>query len=148
MVLQIATTADILAAATGVSMQFCINGQHAHADWALLPRRLVGEGTQIQFIAEIELSSSSGKLLLDGLAFFFMLLPVTILAIFVAIPNALAGCALHEFITFLAALRTQLLGWGPVCVVFVFRFGFTRRFAERHGAELLGSSRRCSILFR
>ena len=125
-----------------------MNGQHTHADVALLPRGQLSKRPDILLGAEIELSSSFLKPLLDELAFFFMLLPMPILTSGVAIPDALAVPALHEFITFLAALRTQL-GWGPVRVVFVFRFGFTlsfRRLAERHGAELL-SSRRCAVVF-
>ena len=124
--------------------------QRVHAYWALLLRGQDREGTQILLRAKIELASPCSKHFLDGLAFFFMLLPVTVLTILIAIPNALARRALLEGITFLAALRTQLLGWGPVRVVFVFRFGFTLSFcrlAERHGAELLGSGRRCAVLF-
>ena len=124
--------------------------QRVHAYWALLLRGQDREGTQILLRAKIELASSLSKLLLDGLAFYFMLLPVTILTILIAIPNALAGPALHEFFTFLTALRTQLLGWGPVHVGVLVIFGFTlsfRSFAERHGAELLGSGRRCAVVF-
>ena len=122
--------------------------QRTHADWTFLPRRGVRKGTQIQFIAEIELSSSLSKLLLDAPALLPMHLPVTLLTSGVAIPDALAVPALHEFIAFLSTSRT-FLGWGPVCVVFVFRFGFTlsfRRFDERHGAKQR-IKHRCAVLF-
>jgi hypothetical protein len=92
------------------------------------------------------------QLLLDALAFFFMLLPVFVLAILVAIPNALAIPTLLEGITLLVACRTQKLGrGGPMFLGVLVTFGFIilsfPRFAERHGAELL-SSRRCTILVR
>ena len=92
-----------------------------HTDWTLL---LWGqfpdpERPDVQFFAEIELASSLLKNILDAPALLFMLLPVFVLTFLVAIPNALAGPALHEGITLLAARRTQLLSWGPV-----FRVGF------------------------
>ena len=107
-----------------------------------------GRGPKILFIAEIELASSFLKLLFDGLALLLMLFPVTILTVLIAIPDTLAGRALHEGIALLTAFRT-LLGLGPVRVGVLVIFGFTcsfHRFAERHGAELL-SSHRCSVLF-
>ena len=65
-----------------------------------------------------------------------MLPPVALLTVLVAIPNALAGRALLEGITFLAARRTQL-GRGLILLgglgIGILPF---RRFAERHGAEL------------
>ena len=80
--------------------------QSTHADWTFLPRRLVGKRTQIFFGADIELASSFIKHLLDVLALLLMLLPVFVLTFLVAIPNALAGPALHEGIALLAARRT------------------------------------------
>ena len=128
-------------------MQLWMNGQHKHANWAFLLRRQLLERSDILLRAEIELASSIIKNLLDGLALPFMLSPVTILAILVAIPNTLAGCTLLEGITLLSARRTQF-SRGPVVHG---GFGFIilpfRRSAERHGAELL-SRRRCPFLFR
>ena len=106
--------------------------RHTHADGAFLLRGQRRQRAQILLDAEIELASSFIQHLLNGLAFFFMLLPVLVLAVLVAIPNALAGPALHEGITLLTARRTQLLGWGRWGPVF--RVGFTvflfRRCAE------------------
>ena len=125
--------------------------QRTHADWTLLLWGQFPERTNILLRAEVELASSFIEFLLDGLAFCFMLLPVLILAVLVAIPNALAGPALHEGTAFLAVRRTHLfLGWGPVFRVgsgfAVFLFC---RFAERHGTELLSSrGRRWSVLSR
>ena len=123
--------------------------QHTHADGTLLLRGQFPERPNILFGAEIELASSFIKHLLDPLALLLMLLVVTVLAILVAIPNALASVALFEGIAYLSARRTQF-GWG----IFGGGFGigillpFRGRFAaERHGAELL-SSRRCTALFR
>jgi len=68
-----------------------------------------------------------------------MLLPVFVLTILVAIPNAIAGRTILEGVTLLSASRTQqLLGRGPV-----FRGGFLflRGFADRHGAEQHDGSR-------
>ena len=120
-----------------------------HADWTLLLKRQCPDRTQIQLRSDIELASSLIKFLRDDLAFFSMLLAVLVLTFLVAIPNALAPVALLECIALLAARRTEL-GWvGPN-----FRGGFgaiifsLRRFAERHGAELLSSGRSCSVLFR
>jgi hypothetical protein len=102
-----------------------------HADWTLLPRGQLPERANIQLRANIELSPSSVKLLLDAPALFLMLLPVFVLTILVAIPNALARRALLDGITLLAARRTRQLGLGPV-----FRGGFgatvlpLRRFVE------------------
>ena len=123
--------------------------RHTHADGAFLLRGQRRQRAQILLDAEIELASAFIKHLLDGLAFFFMVLPVLVLTLLVAIPNALAGPALHDGIALLAARRAQLLGWGPV---FRVGFGFIiilsfRRFSERHGAELL-SSCRCAVLLR
>ena len=107
---------------------------YTHADWALLPRGQLSKRPNIQLCAEIELASSFVENLLDGSAFLLMLLPVTVLAVLITIPNALASPALHESITLLAARRTQL-GWvgGPI---FGIRFGFIvlpfRGLAERH----------------
>ena len=80
--------------------------QHTHADWTLLPWGRFLKRPNIQLIADIELSSSIIKNLLDPLALLLMLLPMFVLTILVAIPNALAGPALHEGITLLAARRT------------------------------------------
>ena len=123
--------------------------QHTHADWTLLPRGQFSKRANIQLRADIELTSSFVKFLLDTPALDLMLLSVLVLTFLVAIPNALAPVALLECIALLAARRTEL-GWvGPN-----FRGGFgaiifsLRRFAERHGAELLSSGRSCSVLFR
>ena len=115
-----------------------------HADWTFLPLWQVGKTANIQLHAEIELASPFIEFLLDALALLLMLLPVFVLAVLVAIPNALAIPTLLEGITFLAARRTQLLGWG-----LVFRGGIAilLRIPERHGAELF-SSLRCIVLFR
>ena len=80
--------------------------QRTHADWALLPRWHLLERPNIQLRADIELASSFVELLLDLLALLLMLLPVFVLTLLVAIPNALAGPALHEGITFRFAPRT------------------------------------------
>ena len=74
-----------------------------------------------------------------------MLLAVMFLTILVAIPNALAGRALFEGITFLTA--TPNTAGSGVPLFFGFDLPFRGRFAERHGAELL-CSRRCTVLFR
>ena len=123
--------------------------QHAHADWAFLPWGHFPERPNILLGAEIELASSFIKDRLNKPALLLMLLAVFVLTFLVAIPNALAPVALLECIALLAARRTEL-GWvGPN-----FRGGFgaiifsLRRFAERHGAELLSSGRSCSVLFR
>ena len=80
--------------------------QHTHADWALLPRGAFPERPDIQLRADIKLASSLVKFLLDATALFLVLLPVFVLTVLVAIPNALAGPALHEGITLLSASRT------------------------------------------
>ena len=146
--LKIATAAKSLATASEVTLQLCMNRHRAHADRAFLPRGQFPKRADILLGAEIELASSFIKLLLDALANLLMLLAVMVLTILVAIPNALAGRALFEGITFLFTPRTQL-GRGPV-----FRGGFFgfiilsfHRFAERHGAELL-RNRRCSVVVR
>ena len=112
-----------------------------HADGTLLPRGQFPKRANIVLGTEIELASTLVKFLLDTPAFLLMTLAVFILTFFVAIPNALAGPALHEGVALLTALRTQL-GWGPVRVGVLVIFGF------RHGAELLSSRRRrCTVLF-
>ena len=122
-----------------------MNRQRTHADSAFLPRRQFPERANVQFFAEIELASSLLKNILDSLAFLLMFLPVFVLALLVAIPNALAGPALHEGVTFLSARRTHLGRGGPP-----FRRGFVilsfRRIAERQRTKLL-SSLRCTVLF-
>ena len=127
-----ATATDSLATAWIVWLQRWMDRRHMHADGAFLLRGQRRQRAQILLDAEIELASSFIQHLLNGLAFFFMLLPVLVLAVLVAIPNALAGPALHEGITLLTARRTQLLGWGRWGPVF--RVGFTvflfRRCAE------------------
>ena len=116
--------------------------QHLHTNGTFLSRGQFPERPNIHFPADIELTSSFVKFLLDGLAFFFMLPPVFVLTVLVAIPYALAGPALHEGITLLFASRTHLGRGGPI-----FRVGFgiislsLHRFAERHGAELLSGRR-------
>ena len=122
--------------------------RNTHADWALLPRGEFPKRPNINLRADIELASSLIKFLLDELAFFFMFPPVFVLTFLVAIPNALAGPALHQSITFLPASRTHVLGWGGP--IFHFRFGIIilpfHRSAKRQRTELLGSHR-CAILF-
>ena len=75
-----------------------------------------------------------------------MLLTMFVLTFLVAIPNALAPVTHLEGIAFLSTGRTQQFGWGPT---FHCGFGTTilppRRFAERHGPDLLGSCR-CTVL--
>ena len=121
--------------------------QRTHADWALLPRWHLLERPNIQLRADIELASSFVKFLLDALALLLMLLPVFVLTILVAIPNALTIPTLLEGITLLFAHRTHL------CRCSTFRDGSGifiipfRRSVERHGAKLF-SRRRCTILFR
>ena len=101
--------------------------------------------------------SSRIKFLLDAVAFFSMLGSVTLLTSNVAIPNALAGCTLLEGITFLSARRTDL-GRGLILLGVLVIFGILilrpllilpsrSRSAERHGAKLLSSRRRCAVLF-
>ena len=115
--------------------------QHVQADWTLLPRGQFSKRANIHLRAKIELASSFIKLLLDGLAFFFMFLPVLVLTVLVTIPNALAGPALHEGITLLTARRAHH-GFGPIL-----RGGFVviilpvRGLAERNGTKLLSSRR-------
>ena len=119
-----------------------------HADWAFLPRGKFPRRPDILFGADIELASSLIQNALDALTLLLMLLPVFVLTLLVAIPNALAGRTLLEgtSITLLAARQAQLgrglilLGVG-ITILPVHRF-----LAERHGAELL-SCRRCSALF-
>jgi uncharacterized membrane protein HdeD (DUF308 family) len=117
-----------------------------HADWTLLPRRQFLKRAQIHLGTDIELAFSFIKHLLDTPALLLMLLPVSVLTILVAIPNALAGPALFEgiCITLLAARRTQQLPGrgGPILLgVLVLLVGFVdlsfHSFAERHGAELV-----------
>jgi hypothetical protein len=119
-----------------------------HADWTLLPRGYFPERPDIQLRTAVELASTFVKLLLDALALFLMFLPVFILAILVAIPNALAIPTFLEGITLLSARRTHLgrsLTLLGILVIFILSFC---RFVERHGTEQLGSCRRCTILFR
>ena len=87
--------------------------QRAHADRALLPRGQRPERPNIHLGANIELASTFINFLFDALAFDLMLLPVFVLTVLVAIPNALAGPTLFEGIIFLAARRTTL-GLGPI----------------------------------
>ena len=122
--------------------------QHLHADWTLLPWRQLPNTCRpnVHLGAEIELTSTLVKLLFYTPALNLMLLPVSVLAFLVAIPNAHAIPTLHEGITLLAARRTQL---GRGCRIFHVGFDFIVilsfcRCAERHGAELLGS---CRVLF-
>ena len=122
-----------------------MNRQHTHADWALLLRGQLPERPDIQLHAEIELSSTFVKFLLDSLAFLLMLLSVFVLTFLVAIPNAQASVTLLEGITSLAAGGAQQLGRGPVFCVGFGIIILSRRFAERNGAELL-SSRRCTVV--
>ena len=116
----------------------------------LLPRRQFPQRPNILLDADadVELTSSLAKDLLDPLALLLMLLPVFVLTILVTIPNALAIPTLLEGITLRFARRTQLRRGGPIFLggVLVIFVSF-RRFAERHGAELF-SCRRCSFLFR
>ena len=77
--------------------------QHTHADWTLLPRGQFPKRANLQLRPEIELASSLIKFFLDDLTFFPMLLPMFVLTILVAIPNALAIPALFEGVTFLSA---------------------------------------------
>ena len=120
--------------------------QCTHADWTFLARVNFPKRTKILLGAEIELSSSFVKLLLDNPALLLMLLAMLILTLLVAIPNALAPVAPLQSITLLFARRAEHLGFGPI---FRGGFGFLflssfRRFAE--GTELL-SRRRCTVLF-
>ena len=117
-----------------------MNGHRAHADRTFLPRGQLPKRPNIFLGADIELASSCFKYLLDTPAFFFMLPSVMLLTILVAIPNALAGRALFEGITFLSARRTQL-GRGLILVLVILGILSFHRFAERHGAELLSSCR-------
>ena len=106
----VATTADSFATACMVRVQPSMKRQHTHADWTFLPRGQFPKRPNVQLRADIELASSFTKLLLDELALRLVLLPVTVLTILVAIPNALAGRTLLEGITFLFARRTKF-GW-------------------------------------
>ena len=110
----IATTADSLAAAIEENLQRCMNRQHTHADGTLLPRGQLPKRADILLGAEIELASSFVKFFLDASTLFLVLLPVFVLTILAAIPNALAGRTLLEGTTLLSAPRTQQFGWGPV----------------------------------
>ena len=127
-----------------------MNRKHTHADWALLLRGQFPKRANIFLFAGIKLASSFIKFLLDALALLLMLLTVTLLTILVTIPNALAGRALFEGITFLFARRTQY-GWGSIFLGVLVIIGFIilsfHRFAERHRAELL-SGYRYSVLLR
>ena len=116
-----------------------------HTDGALLSRGQFLKRADVQLGADIELSSTFVENLLDGLALLLMLLPVFVLTILVAIPNALAGPALHEGITRLFARRAEL---GRGLVMFGFIILSFHRLAERQGAELVSSSRSCTVLFR
>ena len=94
--------------------------------------------------SDIELASSIIKNLLDGPAFLLMLLPVFVLTILVAIPNALTGRTILEGVTLLSARRTQQLGRGRG-PTFRRGFGFIilslHRFTDRNGTKLFGSRR-------
>ena len=92
--------------------------QHLHTNWTLLLRGQLPKRAKIQLRAKIELASSFLKHLLDSLALLLVFLPVFVLTLLVAIPNALAGRTLLGGITFLAARRAEL-GFGPI-----FRGGF------------------------
>ena len=125
-----------------------MKGKCMHADWAILPRGQFSKRPDILLGAEIELSSSFVKLLLDKAALLLMLLAMLILTLLVAIPNAPAPVAHLQSISLLFARRAELLGFGPI---FRSGFGFIflssfHRFVDRHGTELL-SSRRCTVLF-
>ena len=112
------------------------------------PAGAVFKRANVQLCAEIELASTLFKFVLDALALMFVLLAAFVLALLVAIPNALAGRTLFEGVAFLSARRTELLGSGGP----IFRGGFGIvilpfcRFAWRNRVELLGS-RQCSFLF-
>ena len=93
-----------------------MNRQRVHTDWAFLPQGDFSQRPDIELGADIELASSLIKHYLDTLACFFMLLPVFVLTVLVAIPNALAGPALHEGIAFLSACRTQIGRGGPIFI--------------------------------
>ena len=67
-----------------------------HADWTLLPRGHFSTRANVQLLAKIELASSLIKNVHDDLAFMFVHLAVLVLALLVAIPNALAPVALLE----------------------------------------------------
>ena len=90
-----------------------------HADGTLLPRGQFPKRANIVLGTEIELASTLVKFLLDTPAFLLMTLAVFILTFFVAIPNALAGRALLDGITFLSTRRALLGRGGPI-----FRVGF------------------------
>ena len=122
-----------------------MNRQRMHTDGTPLPRGQFPERANVQLFAEIELASPFIKFFHDALAFMFVHLAVLVLALLVAIPNALAPVALLEGVALLFARRTQL-GRGLILLVVGFILSF-RGFAERHGAELPGSRRRCSSLF-
>ena len=137
-----------------------------HADWTLLPRGRLFKRPEIELAssflelglevfaldlvdAEVELASSIIKNLLDKSALLLVFLAVLVLALPVAIPNALASVALLEGITSLSAGRAELLGRGLLHLGPIFLRGFTlssHRLAERHRTELL-SSRQCSFVF-
>ena len=78
----------------------------------------------------------------------FMFLTMFVLAFLIAIPNALAGRALLDGITLLAASRTHLGRVGPTFCVWLGTVGLLscHRFAEGNRIELL-SGRRCTVLF-
>ena len=79
-----------------------------HTYWTFLPRGQLLDWADVQLFAEIELPSSLVKFLLDKSAFMLVHLAVFVLALLVAIPNALAGRALLDGIALLAARRTHL----------------------------------------
>jgi hypothetical protein len=83
-----------------------MNWQRTHAYWALLPWGHFSDRANLLLGAQVELTSSFLKLLLDALALLPMLPAVTVLATLVAIPNALARGTLLDGITFLSARRT------------------------------------------
>ena len=80
-----------------------MNGQHMHADRALLSRGHFPERANVFLGAKVELASSSIQLRLDALALELVQLAVLVLTFPVAVPSAQAPVALFEGITFRAA---------------------------------------------
>jgi hypothetical protein len=66
-----------------------------HANWTFLPRGHFPKRPDVLLGTDVELPSSFIKHLLDALALLLMLLPVFVLTILVAVPNALAIPTLH-----------------------------------------------------
>ena len=71
-----------------------MNGQHMHADRALLSRGNFPERSKVLHGAKDELASSSIQLRLDALSLELVQLAVLVLAFPVAVPNAQAPVAL------------------------------------------------------